>query len=207
MDININDFLPINTIDKVDKIIDLIFLNKEPKKIYTEILVLIRKVKIQMYFKERFDSIKYKLPYKKEYVAVNLLSKENKSLKKRHSNHTLFSNDGNIDIYFFVGMSIQDLSKFVDMPFRTLLSIVKQKTKSAISFDNDYFLTEQDVETLSDFLQNAYATKIRKDKAENIFEKEVVTASYHREKLNSRFRPSVGKEGNYRKLIYIRTKT
>lgn len=100
MDININDFLPINTIDKVDKIIDLIFLNKEPKNIYTEILVLIRKVKIQMYFKERFDSIKYKLPYKKEYVAVNLLSKENKSLKKRHSNHTLFSNDGNIDIYF-----------------------------------------------------------------------------------------------------------
>ncbi len=207
MDININDFLPINTIDKVDKIIDLIFLNKEPKNIYTEILVLIRKVKIQMYFKERFDSIKYKLPYKKEYVAVNLLSKENKSLKKRRSNHTLFSNDGNIDIYFFVGMSIQDLSKFVDMPFRTLLSIVKQKTKSAISFDNDYFLTEQDVETLSDFLQNAYATKIRKDKAENIFEKEVVTASYHREKLNARFRPSVGKEGNYRKLIYIRTKT
>lgn len=104
-------------------------------------------------------------------------------------------------------MTIKKLSEFIDMPLKTLLSIIKQKKEPSISLiDDNYSLTKQDTELLSDFLQNAYSCKIRKDK-KKIFLKKITNAEYYRKKMEDRFRPSLGKEGNYRKLIYINTKT
>lgn len=70
-------------------------------------------------------------------------------------------------------MTIKKLSEFIDMPLKTLLSIIKQKKESSISLiDDNYSLTKQDTELLSDFLfQNAYSCKICKDKKEDILEK------------------------------------
>jgi hypothetical protein len=245
---DIEAFLPINTKDKVDEIINLILERQESRNVYTDILVHIQKVKMQLYFKEKFDNIKSKLSYRKESVITNAPIQEKKELsykeaykeallkelksgvktvphyislkstlpivknkkktpKKEQPKHTLTAIDNNINIHFFEGMTIRQLSEFIGMPLKTLSSIIKQKKNSSILFDNNYSLTVQDIELLSDFLQNAYNTKIRKDKKEELLEKEIATAGYYRKKMEDRFKPSLGQEGNYRKLIYIRTKT
>lgn len=246
---DIESFLPINTKEKVDEIINLILARQESKSVYTDILVYIQKVKMQLYFKERFNSIKSQLTHQKESVADNAPIQERKELSykeayreallqelksglkpiqkiisekstspiiesnkktssQKQAKHTLININNNINVHFFKGMAIKKLSEFIDMPLKTLLSIIKQKKKSSISpVDGDYSLTKQDIELLSDFLQNAYNGKVRKDKKEELLEKEITTAGYYRKKMEDRFRPSLGQEGNYSKLIYIRTKT
>lgn len=246
--IDLKSFIPINTKEKIDAIIDLILERQEFRNVYTDILVHIQKVKMQLYFKEKFDNIKSKLSYQKEAVLVSTPLQEKKELsykeaykeallkelksgvkpipqyispkntlpivenekkisKQGQPKHALTTNNDNINIHFFKGMTIQELSDFIGMPLKVLSSIIKQKKNSSILLDNNYSLTEQDIQLLSDFLQNAYNAKIRKDKKEELLEKDIATAGYYRKKMEDRFKPSLGQEGNYRKLIYIRTKT
>lgn len=206
---DIESFLPINTKEKVDEIINLILEEQMYRNVYTDILVHIQKVKMQLYFKEKFDDIKSKLSYQKESVTINPPIRDNKkkASKQGQPKHALTINSNNINIHFFRGMTIQEISEFIGMPLNTLSSIIRQKKGSSTLFDNSYSLTNQDIELLSDFLQNAYNAKIRKDKKEELLEKEMETAGYYRKKMEDRFKPSLGQEGNYRKLIYIRTKT
>ena len=243
---DIEPFLPINTKEKVDEIINLILVRQEPQSVYSDILMCIQKLKIQLYFKEKFNNIKPQQVHQKESVIDNTLIQDKKKLsykeayreallkelklgakisnkkvstksispivenkdKISENKHTLTTINNNINTFFFKGMTIKKLSEFIDMPLKTLLSIIKQKKESSISLiDDNYSLTKQDTELLSDFLQNAYSCKIRKDKKEDILEKKITNAEYYRKKMEDRFRPSLGKEGNYRKLIYINTKT
>ena len=55
---DIEPFLPINTKEKVDEIINLILVRQEPQSVYSDILMWIQKLKIQLYFKEKFNNIK-----------------------------------------------------------------------------------------------------------------------------------------------------
>lgn len=240
---NIELLLPINTKEKVDKIINLIQLSQEPKSVYTEILVHIQKIKMQLYFKEKFNSIKATLPYKKEVHPLvkdsNLAIVEKQASYKEQYKEALLkelrtgyhftykyqnessirkqgtkshkmrnvANNKLVDIRLFKGMTIAQLSNFIDMPLRILVSIIKQKDKSITNLSEDYVLSENNVRPCLDFLQNAYNIKIRKDKEQAELDKKIETAGYYRQKMDDKFKPSLGQEGNYRKLIYIRTKT
>lgn len=213
---DVTSFLPINTKEKVDEIINLIQSNQEPKSIYTDILVYIQKVKIQLYFKEEFDHIKGRLPYKKETVQISRNSSTPYNYKNKKEAErtieiakkgTIVIKDKIVGVHLFRGMTVKQLSDFLDIPTTILLSIIKQKNKSVMDLSENYILTEIILTPCLDFLQNAYNIKIRKDKKQTLLEKEIATAGYYRKKMEDRFKPSLGQEGNYRKLIYIRTKT
>jgi len=84
--IKYNDLLPINTIDKIDQLIDRLQHLTVPDKLDTlEIKVMfhIRKLKIQLYFKERFQAFKDNLPARQIPIAT---SAKRGSIRTLHSN-------------------------------------------------------------------------------------------------------------------------
>lgn len=113
--------------------------------------------------------------------------------------------DIDVNINWFVGISILQLSEILSMPCSTLMRIIKQKNGWIDAISNDYILEEKDLLPLSDFLQAAYNAKLRKDKQQRIFKSDV--EYYNRKWVAEKTKPSLGEEGDYRKLIYIPTKT
>lgn len=202
---NVESFCPINTKEKVDAIINLIQANQEPKSVYTDVIMYIKKVKIQLYFKEKFESIKKNLPCdklnkenpiscKKKQVLPNTLKREKPTDKPQNI------------IQVFTGMKIRDLSVFIHMAESVLISIIKQKIIDK-NISHEYILREKDVYKLLPFLENAYNIKVRKEKEEKMFNHAVKTAGYYRKLMEEKFKPSMGIEGDYHRLIYIPTKT
>ncbi len=210
---DIESFLPINTKEKIDEIINLIISNQESKSIYTDIIIHIQKVKIQLYFKERFDNIKGRLPLiqiPNNNVPSTRNTKSRDCTKKgtsKTNKEVIVVKDKTVGIHLFCGMTLKQLSDFIDIPMTVLFSIIKQKNKSVAELTEDDILTELILTPCLDFLQNAYNIRLRKDKKQASLDKEIETAGYYRKKMEDKFKPSLGQEGNYHKLIYIRTKT
>ena len=210
---DIESFLPINTKEKIDEIINLIISNQESKSIYTDIIIHIQKVKMQLYFKERFDNIKGRLPLIKipNNNAQSTRNTKSKDCLKKCTSKTnkgdIVVKDKIVGIHLFCGMTFKQLSDFINIPMTVLLSIIKQKNKSVAKLTEEDIMTELILTPCLDFLQNAYNIRLRKDKKQASLDKEIETAGYYRKKMEDKFKPSLGQEGNYRKLIYIRTKT
>lgn len=82
---DIEPFLPINTKEKVDEIINLILVRQEPQSVYSDILMCIQKLKIQLYFKEKFNNIKPQQVHQKESVIDNTLIQDKKELSYKEA--------------------------------------------------------------------------------------------------------------------------
>lgn len=202
---NVESFCPINTKEKVDAIINLIQEDQEPKSVYTDVIMYIKKVKIQLYFKEKFESIKRNHPFDKLNKEI-LASRKKKQFSPNAPEKGKNANKLKTLIQIFKGMKIRELSVFINMPESVLISIIKQKIKNK-DISHKYILEEKDVYQLSPFLENAYSIKIRKEKEEKMFNQAVKNAGYYRKLMEERFKPSMGIEGDYHRLIYIPTKT
>lgn len=59
--------------------------------------------------------------------------------------------DIDVNINWFVGVSILQLSEILSMPCSTLMRIIKQKNGWIDAISNDYILEEKDLLPLSDF--------------------------------------------------------
>ena len=78
---NIQEYIPINTNEKVDEIIKRIIIEKPNASIYFDVIQNIQKIKVQIYFKEKFEAIKNQLPNKKDKSKQEKKGKKQKTQK------------------------------------------------------------------------------------------------------------------------------
>ena len=190
---DISKYLPINTKDKVDAIIDDLLKYKASISIENEILGQINKFKIQLYFKERFDSVK-----------DILIREEVKSLpriKRYKSREREYTPEYKLQ-KMISELPIAEISKLLDVSVGRIIKIIRQKNSNLPDLDRGSFLSPNTILSCIDFFLSAYNAKQRKEKM----------AKYEREKpspriLEEKFKPSYGKEGNYGKLILYGPKT
>ncbi|RQO75590.1 hypothetical protein DBR43_09645 [Pedobacter sp. KBW06] len=195
-----NDLLPINTTEKVDLLI--IRLKNSSRyynldKLEIDIIFQIRKLKVQLYFKECFTAFKQgisvdQLPaaYTRKNNNVQLSTMPDKGLKEA------------ADIAReLVGLSISEIEKFTDLNCSALKRILLKHEITAT--DDCIFNLEMYILT-KDYLCNLLAMKSRSVKLSRI-EQQSLSSGF--EKRNYKFAPSYGKEGNYYKLILIQPKS
>ncbi|ETZ20181.1 hypothetical protein [Pedobacter sp. V48] len=196
-----NDLLPINTTDKIDLLIDRFEHLANPdqlNKLEIEVMFHIRKLKIQFYFKERFQVFKDSLPVPKVPVAT---SAKKGSVSTYHSPSEKQLKGARAIVRELIGLSFSEIEKFTDLNCSTLERLL---LKHEIEVTDETIFTSKMYELSKDYLTNAFAVKNRASKLSKI-EEESISSGYT--KRNYKFAPSLGKEGNYHKLIFIRPKS
>ena len=191
---DLNKYIPINTNEKVDAIIDELLQRKPPISIEFDILKRINKFKTQLYFKERFSEIKPLISKKvvnNQSIIKQLRSNEIEYSKTEFKLAALLSN-----------LPIYEISNLIGIPSNTLIRIIKQRNKDCPLFDKQSLLNDKYISSCMEFFLSTYEAKQNKDKLEKLQQE-----FPNRRLLEEKFKPSFGKEGNYRKLIYYGPKT
>ena len=93
--------------------------------------------------------------------------------------------------------SIEIVADIVGQKLSTILNIIKHK---GYTINKDSVLNEELWNILKDYLSNAYKLKLKHSVKK-------IGGIKGINKKSEKRKPSYGKEGNYRKLILIRTKT
>jgi hypothetical protein len=224
----------INTNEKIDEIIKSIIDGKiqfyDESELKISISLKIRKLKIQLYFHKLFEdnlvqisiqkhnkpikSVKHHNHHniqpsdkKKEknissFTKSKINSRPNGSVKdkKPKKNDATLQNKNQLSFEMVKDKSIEEISKFVNQSTSRLISLIQKKTNNLNILSSNSIVDETIWNIAYHFLQNSYNLKIR-------HEKSLTNMSENANKKASKFKPSMGKPGNYSKLIYIKTKT
>lgn len=196
MSFDISKYIPINTKEKVDRII--FKLSHIPNPCAYEILVLqnIRKLKMQVYFNEMFKPIKSRIIPNSDSTNHDI-----EIIKKSVPADKLLDNLPEV----LEGKSIQEISSFLFADPSLVISAFINTLKNN-DITQDYKPSLIDLNRCDTFLRKFFNKYSRKIKLEYMFKKDIENFSYKRFiSLNNQ--KSYGKEGNYGKLIYIRTKS
>lgn len=201
MNILLEKYLPINTKEKVDLILSDLVKNNTLFLQETDILMNIRKLKIQLYFKEEFSRIKDSI-HQIEKLTSNPPSKKKKSKKVPKE-----KNQENIHfIWSISGLNISEIASKLEKSERLMVSLFKQRILNK-SIDKDTVLTFDELCECSEFLSNFKEKKDRMKKQEQNLRKEINSSPSKRKLHMENSQKSYGQEGNYGKLILIRTKS
>jgi len=191
--LDLNKFLPLNSLDRVDVLI--IHLEEYPphqlETMEGEILMEIRKVKIQFYFKEQFSRILAQL---KTVMGPKRFPKE--FVKEFDALENLIELKGS-----FTGYRLDEVAKELDRPIGQLIRFLADRK---ITVKADTILSEKAANILKAYARNILKLNARKEK---IAEREAKLQRVGNAILEEKFKPSRGKEGNYAKLIYTRPKS
>jgi len=212
MELDLNKYEPINSKDKVDKLIEDISAYKVNfELIKTEILIRIRKVKIQIYFLECIDKVI--MDKKGEAIMLVYKEKQTKSIQrkiKKEKSITKYISKAEKKDYpelqYFSNMNIFEISQFLLISKRTVLSVFR-KNLNNVEISLDYIPSKNDLAACADFLTRRYNLISKNNVRQQILENDIQNFSTRRMIYLNESQKSYGKEGNYRKLIYIRTKT
>ena len=212
---NLSPYLPLNTTEKVDQLLidaQKIELFGDADRFELNVLLIIKKAKIQLYFKEQLKAVKSKLKFVKEHKPqlINIkklnptknpatTAKPSKPVKltpqqkqkKKEKVLPKFKGSEVIDkrlriVARYVGCNPTKLIRLLEehYPIINLSTVLNQK-KFAI---------------VEGFLNSEFDKMIAERNKKVAFK-------LNPKKKAEKFKPSFGKEGNYRKLIYIRTKS
>ena len=225
----LQDFSPLNTKDAVDKL--LMHLQTKhlnyivSSNIETKIMFNIRKLKLQLYFKEKYlilvntknqttsqpsatkqviKTNKARLKTKKEPTPTLLLSdaelpKKGKQKIKNGAVKVISKTKFLLTEEMVIHKSIFEVAEIIGQPASRLITFLAKKNlvyeslKPEDTFDYPHWMI------LARFMQNAFNLKKRKELP--------IISIGNGLKKKLKFQPSYGKEGNYRNLIYIGTKT
>jgi hypothetical protein len=191
--LDLNKFLPLNSIDQVDALISHLkeFLPHQLENMEGEILMDIRKVKIQFYFKEQFNLV---LDQSKPVLQTKRFPKE--FVKEFNTLENLKELKGS-----FAGFRLDEVAKELDKPVGQLIRFLGDRK---ITAKPDTILSEKAANILKAYARNILKLNTRKEK---IAEREEKLQRVGNAILEEKFKPSHGKEGNYAKLIYTRPKS
>ena len=190
--LDLNNFLPLNSVDQVDALIDHLkeYQSHQLEIMEGEILMEIRKVKMQFYFKEQFSLIlsdskpvlrprKFPKIFVKEFDTMENL----KELKGS-----------------FAGYRLDEVAKELNRPVGQLIRFLADRK---VNVNEETVLTEKAANILKSYAKNILELNGRKEK---ITERDAKLQRVGNGILEEKFKPSRGKEGNYAKLIYTRPK-
>lgn len=209
---NIQYFEPINSTEKVDEIIcalcerNLVINGGDIENIVNQ---YIRKVKIQFYFKEEFfkrkdeilpvygngKSVEHFKRRTNKIDSHNLITKTQvkettiASQKKVKHNHKRI-----------IGKSVKGVSELIGQSESTIHNLLVKRDDRLKDIDSDTLFDDFMSDLISDFIANALKVKNRRER------KIKPTSVNSYQKLSEKMKPTFGKEGNYGKLIYIRSK-
>lgn len=191
--IDLNKFLPLNSVDQVDALIDHLkeYQSHQLEIMEGEILMEIRKVKIQFYFKEKFclilsDSKPVLRPRKFPKIFV----------KEFDTMENLKELKGS-----FAGYRLDEVAKELNRPVGQLIRFLADRK---VNVNEETVLTEKAANILKSYAKNILELNGRKEK---VAEREAKLQRVGNGILEEKFKPSRGKEGNYAKLIYTRPKS
>jgi hypothetical protein len=224
----------INTKEKIDEIIKSIIDGKiqfyDESELKISINLKIKKLKLQLYFLQLFEDNLVQISIQKDnkpiksrknYNPHNILpsdkkkeknissftkSKINSRLnvsvkdKKLKKNEATLQNINLLSFAMVKDKSIEEISKFINQSTSRLISLIQKKTNNLNILSSNTILDETIWNIAYHFLQNSYKLKVR-------HEKSLTNMGENANKKTSKFKPSMGKPGNYSKLIYIKTKT
>ncbi|MCM1031840.1 MAG: hypothetical protein NC410_10435 [Oscillibacter sp.] len=140
---------------------------------------------------------------KKIYPALNQIYQKQFQLPKTKlsSNKVVIAKEVDLCINDVCNKSIKDVSTYLSHPSQYIIK--KLSDYFSISDINENFiLTSETVKLLYGYLNNLFHIKNRKK-----LKGESLNIEWASKRKSEKFKPSLGKEGNYRKLIYIRTKS
>jgi hypothetical protein len=194
---NLENIKEINNKKSIDQITNDL-LNSNPKLEYidiieVQILMKIRKVKIQFYLKEQFEKLRNQLIYSKNEFYKNKKKVTYSAVEERIKHYLTYE--------MLKGKKIETISEIVKQKSNTILSLIHRKDPKMLHVHEKSTINEAIWLILSDFLINSYDLKIRQGLKEESNNKN--TFKWNKKK----FSPSSGNPGNYGKLIYIRTKS
>lgn len=214
MALDFTKYEPINSKEKVDSLIeDLISDGVNLQLIKTEILIHIRKSKIQLYFLESIENVKtmkrvnhlISLYQSKQSVSIKRKTdiKKAKSIPKHVLN---VEYEDKSFVQFFLNMNIAEIADFISIPKIAVLTAFKRNLNIE-DLKLDYKPSSQDLTECAQFLIKSYDLFLRKVKRQRLLKNDIENFSSRRMIYLNESQKSYGKEGNYSKLIYIRTKT
>lgn len=180
--------LPLNTVEKIDQLIEhlLAFGIRLDAQLETDIIMEIRKVKIQRYFGECFASLA-------DSARAVHPEKMNPKFKKAGSFDEARSN--------LVDKDIREISSLLERPVSHIERVLE---KFGVCLGNDGLMNTEQNQKISCYVQQILQLNDRKGRNNAAEQRALKIGSGV---LNEKFKPSYGTEGNYAKLIYIRPKS
>jgi hypothetical protein len=197
----ISDINYINSTDAIDKIISAIVSGlidfNDTNELKLEIMFKIRKLNLQIYFDNEFKQ-NFKLINSKK-ISKNI------SVNKKIDSKNI-QKDGFRSIAI-KNKSIYEVAKMLNQTTERLISIIIRKNNKYLNVNGDTLINEEILECLQDFVKMKFEREKNKKKMKGRREKIEKLESFNSKKMDQKFKPSLGRPGNYAKLIYIRTKT
>lgn len=208
---DLSPYLPLNSQKAVDSLLqgvrEGIITYSSRKNFEVSVMLQIKKVKLQHYFKENITDLPEKVARKKPQKALktNFIidgsfagSKEKKKVASGKSKVVgkikfLLGND------MVLNKRIQEVAELTDIKLAFFLKFLTQRMPDGEMIKADDLFTDLHWQLSSGFLINSYNLKMRKEQQE--------VPLPNKKKYSNKFKSSYGKEGNYSKLIYIGTKS
>jgi hypothetical protein len=197
----ISDINYINSTDAIGKIISAIVSGlidfNDTNELKLEIMFKIRKLNLQIYFDNEFNQ-NFKLINSKK-ISKNI------SVNKKIDSKNI-QKDG-IRSIAIKNKSIYEVAKMLNQTTERLISIIIRKNNKYLNVNGDTLINEEILECLQDFVKMKFEREKNEKKMKGRREKIEKLESFNSKKMDQKFKPSLGRPGNYAKLIYIRTKT
>ncbi|MFR5683797.1 MAG: hypothetical protein ACLUD1_07065, partial [Clostridia bacterium] len=141
---------------------------------------------------------------KEKKVVTKNTEKPTAKIKKKASKKNNVRENVNNQLFLIDNIldhSIEDIARYVGQNIDRVIKLLKLKGITGVT--KDTVLSTSDVMLIHDYLNNAFIVYQRKCKQE----KEERECKGIMRRMVERYKPSFGPEGDYRRLIYIPTKT
>ncbi|MCR8560299.1 hypothetical protein KXD93_21785 [Mucilaginibacter sp. BJC16-A38] len=200
---NLRPYLPINTTAKVDELIaDLEPLpwDAQMEQLELEVVMEIRKMKIQLYCKEAFLKLRLYKQNQKSTVTASSSKAKTSTVKELTIGRKAMKEECALS-HQFIGLTIAEVAYQMDKDLAELIRVLGG-LGAEVSADS---LFSRELQLLSeDYIVNFIFARNRAQKLKEI---EMQNQASGFVKKAALFKASEGLEGNYRKLIYTHPKS
>jgi len=200
---NLTPYLPINTTAKVDELI--VELESMPwdsrmEKLELEVIMEIRKMKIQLYCKEAFLKLRLRRQNQKNTATASSSNAQSSTVKELTVGKKAMKRES-ILCQQFIGLTIAEVAYQMDKESAELVRILEgigvEVTANGLFSPEIHTLSKKYI--ISHLFARNRAMKLQEIEAQSLASGFVKKAAL--------FKAREGKEGNYRKLIYTHPKS
>jgi hypothetical protein len=200
---NLKPYLPINTTAKVDELIaDLASLpwGAKMEKLEMEVIMEIRKMKIQLYCKEAFLKLRLHKQNQKSTATASSSNAQSTTVKELTVGKKVMKQESAL-CQQFIGLTIAEVAYQMEKDLVELIRVLGS-LGADVSPDS---LFSREIHVLSkDYIVNYIFARNRAIKLKEIETQNLASGFVKKAAL---FKASEGTEGNYHKLIYTHPKS
>jgi hypothetical protein len=200
---NLKSYLPINTTAKVDELIaelESLPWDIRMEKVELEVVMEIRKMKIQLYCKEAFLRLRLRKQDMKSSATATSHNAQAKTVKELTIGKKAMKRESAL-CQKFIGLTIAEVAHQIDKDLADLIRVLRN-LQIEVTADS---LFSREIHSLSkDYIVNYIFARNRAIKLKEI---ETQNQASGFVKKSALFKASEGTAGNYHKLIYTHPKS